>query len=784
MSRPFVILLSILFISILAYFWNETSQPTSSPTLEPPAESSAKPLPPLQYVGGKACTACHAHESQLWKNSHHALAMQEANEATVLGNFNNTTFSNFGVTSRFFKQGENFFVQTDGPDGTLTDYEITYTFGATPLQQYLIEFPGGRYQALGIAWDARPQEEGGQRWFHLYPNEKIAHDDELHWTGPNQNWNYMCAECHSTHLQKNYDLATNHYQTTWTDMDVACEACHGPGSRHVAWAEKKSVEGQKGQANEKGLQVQFPLFNDKTWQFPTGGDTAKRQAPVAAHTEIDACARCHSRRTSITDAYEHGKPLLETHLPSLLEQGRYHEDGQILDEVYVYGSFLQSKMYQAGVSCSDCHEPHGMKLRETGNALCTRCHRSEHFDVQTHHFHQAGSKGAQCVECHMPSKTYMVVDPRRDHSIRVPRPDLSAKLDTPNACNQCHKKKTAKWATDHVEEWYGPRKQEKPHYGEVLKAAREREPGGDVALLKLANEKTNPDIVRASALALLQRYPSARMVEALKAGIQDKEPLVRIGAVRALDAIDPKQRYELGGALLKDPVLAVRIEAGRYLASIPGDSLSKIQQNKLNQTIDEYIQSQLVNAERPSSHLNLGILYAERGQLKKAEEAYHTALRLDAAFYPALVNLADLYRLQKRDKEGEPLLRQALASARNDASVHHALGLLLIRTGQKSEAMPALKRAWELQPDNPRYGYVYGIALNSFGEREKAIAILEDVSHRHPNDHQILFTLITLYRDQGNRTVALQYANRLMSLSPQDPAVQQLFQQLQGTEEQ
>jgi Flp pilus assembly protein TadD len=116
--------------------------------------------------------------------------------------------------------------------------------------------------------------------------------------------------------------------------------------------------------------------------------------------------------------------------------------------------------------------------------------------------------------------------------------------------------------------------------------------------------------------------------------------------------------------------------------------------------------------------------------------------------------------------------------------VHHALGLLLIRTGQKSEAMPALKRAWELQPDNPRYGYVYGIALNSFGEREKAIAILEDVSHRHPNDHQILFTLITLYRDQGNRTVALQYANRLMSLSPQDPAVQQLFQQLQGTEEQ
>jgi tetratricopeptide (TPR) repeat protein len=769
MSRPFVILLSILFVSLLAYFWNEASQPTSSPTLEPPAEISETPLPPLQYVGAKNCSLCHAHESQRWENSHHDLAMQEANEATVLGDFNNTTFTNFGVTSRFYKQGEKFIVQTDGPDGTLTDYEITYTFGATPLQQYLIEFPGGRYQALGIAWDARPQEEGGQGWFHLYPNEKISHDDELHWTGPNQNWNYMCAECHSTHLQKNYDLAANSYQTTWTDMDVACEACHGPGSHHVAWAEKKRGEGQTGRANENGLQVRFPLFNAKAWQLPAEGNNAKHKGRVGADTEIEACARCHARRTSITDPYEHGKLLLETHRPSLLEQGLYHADGQILDEVYVYGSFLQSKMYHAGVTCSDCHEPHSLKLRETGNALCTRCHRSEHFDRQTHHFHKTGSAGAQCVECHMPSQNYMVVDPRRDHSIRVPRPDLSAKLDTPNACNQCHKNKTTKWATDHVREWYGPREQEQPHYGEVLKAGREREPSGDVALLKLGNEKTKSGIVRASALALLQRYPSAKMVDALKAGIQDKNPLVRIGAVRALDAIDPKQRYELGAALLNDPVRAVRIEAGRYLASIPGDSLSKSQQNKLNQAVEEYIQSQLVNAERPSSHLNLGILYAERGQLKKAEEAYQTALRLDADFYPALVNLADAFRMQKRDQEGEPFLRQALNLAPNDAAVHHALGLLLIRTGKKAEAMTALKDAWELQPDNPQYGYVYGIALHSTGENKKAAAVLEKIHLRHPNDRQILMSLVTIHRDLGNTNTALQFAKKLEALSQPNP---------------
>jgi Tfp pilus assembly protein PilF len=273
------------------------------------------------------------------------------------------------------------------------------------------------------------------------------------------------------------------------------------------------------------------------------------------------------------------------------------------------------------------------------------------------------------------------------------------------------------------------------------------------------------------------------MVEALKAGMQDKEPLVRIGAVRALDAIDPKRRYELGAALLNDPIRAVRIEAGRYLASIPSDSLSKNQQDQLNQTVDEYIQSQLVNAERPSSHLNLGILYSERSQLQKAEEEYRTSLRLDPNFYPALVNLADLYRVQNQDAQGEGFLRQALEIAPNDASVHHALGLLLVRIGKKQEAMSSLKKATALQPDNPRYGYVYGIALHPVGDTEKSITALEENHKRHPNDRQTLFTLITMHRDQGNRKVATQYAKRLMGLSPQDPAVQQLLQQLQETGE-
>jgi hypothetical protein len=276
--------------------------------------------------------------------------MQVADSTTVLGNFDDASFANYGVTSTFTTRDGKYFVLTDGPDGELREYEVTYTFGVDPLQQYLIEFPGGRYQALSIAWDARPAGQGGQRWYHLYPDERIDHQDELHWTGPNQNWNYMCAECHSTDLRKNYDLGNDQYDTTWAEIDVACESCHGPGSRHVAWAESGRDDG------DTGLLIEF--------QASTSG------------TEVGACARCHSRRAVIRDEYEYGQPLMETHLPVVLEEGLYHDDGQILDEVYVYGSFLQSTMYRAGVTCSDCHEPHSLAVRAPGNQLCLTCHLS------------------------------------------------------------------------------------------------------------------------------------------------------------------------------------------------------------------------------------------------------------------------------------------------------------------------------------------------------------------------------------------------------------------------
>lgn len=376
------------------------------------------------YVGSESCKSCHLQQFNQWQGSHHQLAMQHANEKTVLADFNNTSFVYFDTTSRFFKKHGRYFVNTEGPDGKLADYEIKYVFGIEPLQQYLIEFPDGHIQSLTIAWDTVKK-----RWFHLYPDEQIKPGDPLHWTRVYQNWNMMCGECHTTNYKKNYDSDKKTYKTQWSEINVGCEACHGPGSKHVAWANKKSNE-------------------LKNYGFDFSYKTA------SADQQIAACAPCHSRRTSLSTSFQPHQPLLDNFLPSHLRPGLYYPDGQILDEVYVYGSFLQGSMYQAGVRCSDCHNVHTAKLKLTGNKVCTQCHNpngdsrfktliKKDYDNKSHHFHKTNSMGAQCVECHAPERNYMVVDPRRDHSFRIPRPDLSIKYDTPNACNKCHTNKDA-----------------------------------------------------------------------------------------------------------------------------------------------------------------------------------------------------------------------------------------------------------------------------------------------------------------------------------------------------
>jgi Tfp pilus assembly protein PilF len=695
--------------------------------------------------------------------SHHQLAMRPATDATVLADFNNARFTNGPITSTFFRRGRKFMVRTDGPDGLLHDYEVSFTFGVSPLQQYLIALPGGRLQALGIAWDSRPRERGGQHWFFLYPEQNVSTSDPLHWTGIDQTWNYMCADCHSTNVRKNYNLQTRTYDTTYAEVNVACESCHGPGSDHVTWATKAGD--WKKLAATQGLTIALNERKDSAWMIDPGTGNPRRTAPRRSEREIRMCARCHSRRGQINEDYVHGQPVGNDYRIALLDPDLYFPDGQINGEVYEYGSFIQSRMYHEGVTCSDCHEPHSLKLRAAGNAVCLQCHAAK-YDSPLHHFHQPRSAGSQCVNCHMPTRTYMVIDARWDHSLRIPRPDLSVALGTPNACTECHTGKSAQWASDALNKRYGQRHTSPgfQHFAETLQKGAQRVPGAGQALDGLIADGQQPAIARATALSLLAGSEGGPSLTAVEAAAKDDSPLVRRAAAHPLLNYDARGTADVWSTLLSDPVRAVRIESAEVLASIPADRLPSELTAALNHATNEYISAQQLNADRPEAHLNLGLLFAREGKPDRAEAELKTALSIDPSFSPAAVNLADLYRGLGRDADGEAVLRSALKRSPSNAALLHALGLTMVRKKQDAAALDLLAAAARREPANTRYVYVYAVALNDAGQTTAAIDALEANLNAHPYDRDSLAALVTFLPEAGDSAKASSYAQRLKEL--------------------
>ena len=731
--------------------------------------------PAVDYVGRARCAACHAEQAKRWEGSHHDLAMQEATQASVLGDFADATFDWFGPVTRFYRKDGRFMVRTDGPDGTLQDYEVSHTFGVYPLQQYLIAFPGGRLQALDIAWDSRTKEEGGQRWLHLHPQDPVRAGDVLHWTGPNLNWNYMCADCHSTNLRKGYDAASQTYHTTWSEIDVSCEACHGPGARHVEWAEHKA-RGEPADAADLGLN---PRLNERAgvaWSIDPTTGRASRSTPLRTDHELQVCARCHSRRSQLTDQAEAGTPLLDAFRPALLTEGLYYPDGQIRDEVYEWGSFLQSKMHAAGVTCSDCHDPHAGKPRLPGDLVCAQCHPAERYAAKTHHFHVEGGPGASCIACHMPTTNYMVVHARHDHSMRVPRPDLSIALGTPNACNRCHADQTPQWAAGQVEVWYGRPARGWQDYAPALAAAQAGLPEAAGALREVIADPERPTIARATALQALGAYPSRESFHQFQAALASADPLQRLGALAGMEGFGPRGAALAVGALWDD-LRAIRIEAARQLAEVPAVQLPKTVQDQRAAGMAEYVAAQTFNAERPEAQVNLGGLYADLERPAEAEAAYREAIRLQPDFIPAYVNLAQLLSGIGREAEAETVLETGLARHAS-ADLSHALGLSLVRQKRLDEALTRLAEAATQGPDNPRYPYVYAVALQGAGRLDEALAVLAAAIERHPGDAEALVALVTFSREAGRTEQALAYASRLQALLPGNTEVDALVREL------
>lgn len=755
-----------------------------SATAEHAQTPSSMQVSKAGFVGAETCAGCHAPEAKDWQGSQHAKAMQHATEKTVLGDFNNAKFNYYGVVSTFFKHDGKYFVNTDGADGKLADFEIRYAFGLEPLQQYLIEFPDGRLQALTIAWDTRSKAEGGARWYHLNAAEKIDYKDELHWTRQNQNWNWMCADCHTTKLDRNFNANTNTYATTFAEMNVSCEACHGPGAKHVAWAKHKKgsevISGTTADASATGNHSKItsdPFLNNGlvvalderkgvTWLANHVTGNAARSKPLSSQRELGVCAQCHSRRAPLAKGMNHDGSLLDSHEISLLTNALYFPDGQQDDEVYNVGSFMQSKMYAKGVTCSDCHNPHTSKLRMPGNTVCAQCHTPKKYDVPTHTLHAANSKGAVCASCHMPTKTYMGVDARHDHSFRIPRPDLSEALGTPNACTSCHKDQNAGWAAVIIEKNFGPERKGFQTFGATLQSAHVGAPDAPKQLVALLQNPQAPAIVRATAVDELRPYLSTEIAPVIEQQLEDASPMVRAAALDTLMAAPAQERVRMAAALIDDPSHLVRVKVGRALAIVPNAGMAPAMRARVDKVFAEYVASQQANAERPESHINLGLFYLERREPLQAEAAYRAALLLDPRFVPAYVNLADLYRSYNRDAEAETSLNTGLQQVPGNADLSHALGLLRIRQGRVAEGLPLLAQAVHAAPTVPRYAYVYGIALHDTGDVQKSFAVLEKALAGSPNNLELLSALAEYARSAGDTKRIDIYTKRLAAFAP------------------
>ncbi|TMV09160.1 hypothetical protein FGK63_05055 [Ruegeria sediminis] len=581
------------------------------------------------YVGSEQCADCHEAEALAWAGSHHAKAWTLPDSTTVRADFEGTEFEHDGMTVRFRDQGDGYVAEVTEKNGETTEYELHSVVGIEPLQQYLIETEPGRLQSFDVVWDTEKGE-----WFYLYPDQDLPPDDGLHWTGPYKNWNGRCAECHATGYEKNFGARTGRYASTQSEIGVGCEACHGPGSAHLDWA--------TGKALADGLdEFGFSM----TWG---SGET---------EAEIQQCASCHSRREALGDGNPlPGTPFHDAYNLAVLRPGQYHPDGQILDEVYVYGSFLQSKMYAKGVGCMDCHEPHGATLKAEGNAICTQCHSpvgnpsfptlaKKDYDDAEHHHHVDGGEGAQCKSCHMIERVYMGVDGRRDHSFRIPRPDLGARIGAPDACTDCHEDKGQEWAAERIAEWFPSSTHRQPHYGEAFAQAINAPTDSGPGLTALAMDETQAGIVRATALYLLQPHATPDLADDTAELLSDSDPMIRANAAPLQRAAALEDRTARLMPLLQDPMQSVRIAAAREFLTIPTQNLGPSQRALAGQGMQEWQRSLSHRLDFPETHMVLGGMALTLRNAEAAERAFREVVSMDpqrAEAWPMLVQLAQI----------------------------------------------------------------------------------------------------------------------------------------------
>ncbi len=728
---------------VVAILWALWPQPTYTPLPVPKATvtlAKAKPfvMPDekavfAHYAGSASCRECHADQFAKWQSSHHGLAERKPDAKFENAAFVPTkSFTHGSQTTTAAKQGADYLLTALGFGGKVAPYKVERVIGHDPLRQFLVDGGNGRLQAMEACFDPHQGD-----WFNVYGNEDRKPGEWGHWTGRGMVWNQMCASCHNTRLRKNYDAATDGYQTTMAEMAVSCEACHGPMKAHDDW--QKAHRGVKGD--------------------PTLTKWSRDQ-------HLENCAGCHARRGEITGDFVPGESFWDHYHLTITDQSdTFYPDGQIRDEDYEFSSFFSSRMHHAGVRCMDCHDMHSMKTTLPGNQLCMRCHTQGGFpnapviQPEAHSFHQSTSMGNQCVNCHMPQTVYMQRHSRHDHGFTIPDPLLTKQFNVPNACNKCHTDKTTDWALEATQKWWGDKMNRKTRTRATLIAkARRGDADARDGLIELLGSDEIPHW-KASATLLLDRWIDQPAVQsAVTAQLQHTHPLVRQSAIRTLEPMLQSGSIRASiEPLLDDPVRGVRVAAAWALR----ETLD------LTSAAGKDLQHMLaLNADQPSGQMQLAQFKFARHDTAAAARHMETAIRWDPNSPPFHHDLALLYSATGQTQLAIGKLRDALKLAPNHAAYHYELGLALAEVGDMTGVITALEQAVRLDPSLARAWYNLGLAKNGRKDIPGALDALQRGELADPRDPGIPYARATILAQQGRIQEAVAALDRVLSIAP------------------
>ncbi|WP_299496608.1 tetratricopeptide repeat protein [uncultured Shewanella sp.] len=758
------------FILLFIYYFLLTIQAAYS------TPNTVNDLSPKINTESETCKQCHATQVKQWQDSHHAKAMQIANNDTVLGDFNQYLFTNGKSWTRFNHDSTGFYMETGLTDQQGQRYPVPFVFGFDPLQQLLVDIGDGRLQAYTVAWDARPKDKGGQIWYDLYED---AHqpNSPFYWKGQFNNWNTRCAQCHSTDLTRGYDLTTDSYNTQWSQPNVSCEACHGSASDHLTLQNSLKDDNKPELPPHSGFNKPLerkPLFT-LTPEESTASLTTLLTSTLAFNTSLHSqtitediaptdpshsnrfplsldkgqasqCILCHSRRHTLIEG-QGDNNIHQEIIPRLALPRLYHRDGQIQDEVFVYGSFSQSKMAAAGVVCSHCHNPHSNKLISQNNSLCTQCHQSQIFNSQAHTLHPTPSEVAHkevahkntpmCIDCHMPSEIYMGVDTRRDHRFQIPNPWVNEALKTPNVCLSCHQDKDDHWAQLALAAKKTAIFTNNSGIGTATLLNETDPEHAKTFIEKWVLDPHQPPMRRAVLLDLLD-LSQPRHVNALNIAANDSEALVKLGVLHKLSSAPFAMQLQIGFGLLYDENKNVRLEAIKLLSPAFKTNIPMAAQEKLTTVLKEAVETYQTQQDLLSGQLSLADLAYNVGDIAQAKVHYQNALQLQPQFLPAKLNLASLYRETGQYPQAKKLLQAILAIDSHHSLAQYNLGLIFVIEKQWPQALHALKIAADDSPDNLQFAFVYLLTLEASGRIDEALIQLEKLAILTPHDPALI----------------------------------------------